>query len=181
MKNFRFVLRGILMMLMICSVQMVMGQENEQEKGHMQYGINLNGTGFFYQIYTAVDVTAGWRFNDQRFLGLGTGRHRVEIDDDAEPDNNNGTVTAIPLYLEYLRYFQFKKHPQSAFVLGVDAGGRLYTDRTPWKSDPEKVVPLLTAKLGFDFAVSKYFGLTLGLNATISDAGGIGANIGLRF
>lgn len=158
-----------------------LAQTEREEGGRMQYGVKVGAAGFWYQTHTCYDASAGWRFNEIRYLGLGTGLHRVAIYDDADPDNENGVVPSIPLYVDYIHYTPFRHHRQHSFYCGLEAGGGIYLDKLPLKDSTSRLYPYLNGKIGLDFAISNRVGFNFGLNLLLSDASGLGVAAGLRF
>ena len=164
-----------------------------QDKGHFQG--NLKGSalpGIYWDPHYTADLSLGWRFNEKRFLGLGTGCHWIKESYHDDPDiRSNGFVPAIPLFADYIRYFPFAKHPRNAFYLGMETGGAYYVDKLPLKSETRRMFPYLNGKLGFDFSIYRNLGVNVGLNLiwgcyngiTIGDGGGHGIALtaGFRF
>lgn len=136
-----------------------------QEKGHFQG--NLKGSalpGIYWDPHYMADLSLGWRFNEKRFLGVGTGCHWIKQWDDSDPNRSNGFVPAIPLFADYVRYFPFAKHPRNAFYLGMEAGGACYVNELPLKGQTKRLFPYLNGKLGFDFSIYKNLGVNIGCN-----------------
>ncbi len=143
--------------------------------------MNGNANAFFFETHTGIDVSVGWRFSELRYLGFGTGVDHVELYYDEPNPNNNGKVAADPLFVDYLRYKQFRKRTQHACFFGVEAGGMIYADKVPCEGESSRVVPLLRAKTGIDYGLNENVGLTVGLNFLISEGSGIGVSLGVRF
>ena len=138
-----------------------------QESGRFQGNVKSSGFGIYWGQHHTADISLGWRFNEKRYLGMGTGYHwimpfahgphDVPIDFDYEH--------AIPVFADYVRYFPFTRHPRKA--------------------------PYLNGKLGFDFGIGNRFGINVGLNLIwglghgvgLSSEGGHGlaAMVGFRF
>ena len=136
-----------------------------QDKGHFQG--NLKGSalpGIYWDLHYMADLSLGWRFNEKRFLGVGTGCHWIKQWDDSDPNRSNGFVPAIPLFADYVRYFPFAKHPRNAFYLGMEAGGACYVNELPLKGQTKRLFPYLNGKLGFDFSIYKNLGVNIGCN-----------------
>ena len=136
-----------------------------QDKGHFQG--NLKGSalpGIYWDPHYMADLSLGWRFNEKRFLGVGTGCHWIKQWDDSDPNRSNGFVPAIPLFADYVRYFPFAKHPRNAFYLGMEAGGACYVNELPLKGQTKRLFPYLNGKLGFDFSIYKNLGVNIGCN-----------------
>ena len=151
-----------------------------QEQGRMQYGVNLRGNIHFFQAHSATNFMAGWRFNEKRYLGLGTGLDFVYISSDEDP--SNGKVPAIPLYLDYRRYVKAKRNPRHSRYFGIEGGGMVYVDELPTTDEySTRIVPLIGVKLGHDYIIRNNFGIYYGWNFVISEASGIGLDLGLRF
>ena len=136
-----------------------------QDKGHFQG--NLKGSalpGIYWDPHYMADLSLGWRFNEKRFLGVGTGCHWIKQWDDSDPSRSNGFVPAIPLFADYVRYFPFAKHPRNAFFLGLETGGAYYVNELPLKGQTKRLFPYLNGKLGFDFSIYKNLGVNIGCN-----------------
>lgn len=152
-----------------------------QERGHMQYGVNLRGSGIM-SLHAATDILTGWRFNEKRYLGIGTGMHYVEIGGDSDDIIRNGIVPAIPLYLDYRRYVQARRNPRHSRYFGIEGGGMVYVDELPTTDKySTRIVPLIGVKLGHDYIIRNNFSIYYGWNFVISEASGIGLDLGLRF
>ena len=166
-----------------------------QESGRFQGNVKGSWYGIFWDHHALADISLGWRFNEKRYLGLGTGCHWIKpiaygpnqepLDFDYEP--------AVPLFADYVRYFPFARHPRNAFFLGMDCGAAWYLKARPenCRHPEDKIVPYVNGKLGFDFGISQHFGVNVGLNliwglghgAGLSSEGGHGlaAMVGFRF
>ena len=190
--NTKHYMKRFLLILAIACIAPVFLGATEQPKGHFQ--VNLKGNaipGIYWDTHFAADLSLGWRFNEKRFLGLGTGCHWIRDNVSADPDCTNGFVPAIPLFADYIRYYPFAKHPRNSFFLEMEAGGAYYVDNLPLKSETKRVFPYLNGKLGFDFSIYRNLGVNVGLNLiwgcyngiTIGDGGGHGVALtaGFRF
>lgn len=184
----KYIVLSLVWGILFWSLPTVLGAQEEQQ-GHIQYGVKAVAAGFFYQTQTNVDVSVGWRFNQARYLGLGTGWHRVELYDDAGYfaedgsyyDDNNGRVPAVPLYIDYMRYFVSRRHPCNALYIGTELGVGVYVDKLPLKHYDSYFFPYLDLKIGWDFTVHNNIAFNVGFNTIFPVPGGIGVSAGLRF
>ncbi|MCR5130629.1 MAG: hypothetical protein K6C10_04105 [Prevotella sp.] len=152
------------------------------EYGGMQYGVKVGTSAGIHCTERHIDVSAGWRFNRKHYLGIGTGYQQTDITDDADPTNGNGKVAFIPLYADYTYYLPFNAHSNDSFLLGVEAGGGYYPDKTPCKENYDnRFSPIIKAKIGLDFHIVKTLNLNVALGVLISDVAGIGIDIGATF
>lgn len=156
-----------------------------QTKKEMQYNVRYTAGLMFFETHRAVDVSIGYRLNDKRHLGIGTGLHWVEITDDADPERSNGEVTGIPVFVDYTRYLPLRHHQSNSFYFGIDGGVLIYTGKTPLKDDkddPEsRAVPLINGRIGWEITLHDRLALDLGFNGIVSEASAIGVHVGIKF
>ena len=166
-----------------------------QESGRFQGNIKGSGLGIYWTQHHTADISLGWRFNDKRYLGIGTGCHWIKpfARGANEEPLDFDFVPAIPVFADYVRYFPFARHPQNSFFLGLEGGAAWYLKALPENSryPNDKLVPYLNGKLGFDFGIGNRFGINVGLNLIwglghgvgLSSEGGHGlaAMVGFRF
>ena len=169
-----------------------------QDIGRFQGNIKGSMLGVYWDPHFMADISLGYRFNEKRYIGLGTGCHWIGADysylsssDSQKVAEQNGFVPAIPLFADYVRYFPFAKHPRNSFFLGIEAGGACYLKGAPLKSDTTRMFPYLNGKLGFDFSIYKNLGVIVGFNVvwgcqkgmTLTGGGGHGValDVGFRF
>lgn len=149
----------------------------------MQYGVEYNRGEWFSLTHQSVDISAGWRFNEKRFLGLTSG---LEFIEDAHLDgayDTNGEVPAIPLMVKYVRYKAFRKHPRHSLYFSAAVGGKIYLDDLPCSEVRHRINPMDMLSMGLDFSIGKRVGLTCGLALIGHEiiGGTIGFNAGIRF
>lgn len=163
--------------------------------GRFQGIVKGSAPGIYWDPHFTADVSLGWRFNEKRYLGAGTGCHWIKPFGRGPHDEplDFDYVPALPIFADYVRYFPFAKHPRNAFFLGMEGGAAWYLKALPEKSTHpnDKMVPYLNGKLGFDFGISDRFGIHAGLNLIwgcghgvgLSSEGGHGlaATLGFRF
>lgn len=170
---------------------------NAQETGRFQGNIKGSALpGIYWDPHFMADISLGYRFNEKRYLGLGTGCHWIDSDfnsalssESSKIDEWYGFIPAIPLFADYVRYFPFVKHPLNAFFLGMEAGGAYYINETTHNT--KRLFPYLNGKLGFDFSIYKNLGVNVGFNLvwgcqkgmTLTGGGGhgIALDFGFRF
>ena len=134
-------------------------------RGHFQGNVKGSALpGIYWDPHYTADFSLGWRFNEKRFLGLGTGCHWLKRTSSDGPDYSNGFVPAIPLFADYIRYYPFAKHQRNSFYLGMEAGGAYYIKKLPLTTDTQRLFPYLNGKLGFDFGIHNNLGVNVGLN-----------------
>lgn len=150
--------------------------------GHMQYCIKSDqGVGLWYYHSTA-HVTAGWRFDRKHYLGVGTGCDWIDFDCDADPEQSNGEVTAIPLFVDYVHYSPFRHFEKHSFFWGVEAGGEVYTDQIAREDVSSRIFPFINPKVGIDLTVHGSFGVFAGTNWIIAESFTVlSINFGVRF
>ena len=170
-----YLLAGMAALAMMSHIETV----HAQEKARMQYNVNWRESVFFFSSSEALDVTVGRRFNKRNFLGVGSGYHWVKRTDDADPTNDNGEVTALPLFTEYIGYLPIKHISRNSLFFAADLGGRYYLDKVPLKNDTDRFEPLINFKIGWDATLEGRVGLNLGLGFGLPD--GFGASVGFRF
>lgn len=182
MKTF-FYKTVVVVTVLLAGAVVARGQESGRTR--FQGNLKVNGYGAYWHPHTMVDASFGCRFNEKRFLGLGSGYHLFSRYYDANPDESNGLVPAVPVFADYIRYFPFAKHPRHALYLGLEAGGAYCVGQLPLKHETKRYLPYANGKAGFDFGLGKCFGLTVGLNFVCdyyTDFGlGLGVNFGFRF
>ena len=155
---------------------------------------NIKGSalpGIYWDPHYTADISLGCRFNAKRYLGIGTGCHWICEADSTDPDNSNGFVPAIPLFVDYIRYFPFSRHPRHSFFMGMEAGGAYYVKDLPLKYETSRILPYMNGKIGFDFGICGNVGLNVGFNLiwgcykgmTLTGGGGHGVamTFGIRF
>ena len=130
-------------------------------------------------------ASLGYRFNPKRYLGLGCGvswqeGFNTNLLIESYPPTN-GVLNSFPIFVDYVRNFQFKRNRRHGFLLGAEAGVTWFD--TPIFPDDNYVLnPHLLLKMGFDVSVVKKFGVVFGLNAYhISSPCGVGFFIGIRY
>ena len=156
----------------------------DYDKGHIQFGARYGGTLYIpFAGEQFEEVTAAWRFNRRHALGIGTGLLQVDHTDDGVPWNENGTVQAIPLFLDYTYYIPFHHHDNHSFTLGASIGGAWYVDELPLKNSSQRAFGLVRFSPGLDFKLFKRLHLDIGLNIQYEydDIPGFGAQVGLKF
>lgn len=176
MKNSLF-----LVLFALCCLLPQMALAQYPENGRLQFGVKR---GFTFGPFCGEDhnlAMAGWRFDRKNYLGLVSGLLMTEIVDDADPDNENGEVSFVPLGVDYTRYVPFRKHVDHSFFYGVVAGAGWYTDKLPLKDDNTRCLPFFQCKLGLDFRIYKRLGVNFGLHLQASDIIGFGCDLGVRF
>ena len=156
----------------------------DYDKGHIQFGARYGGT--LYSPFAGEqfeEVTAARRFNRRHALGIGTGLLQVDHTDDGAPWNENGTVQAIPLFLDYTYYIPFRHHDNHSFTLGASIGGAWYVDELPLKNSSQRAFGLVRFSPGLDFKLFMRLHLDIGLNIQYEydDIPGFGAQVGLKF
>ena len=179
--------------LLILSVLLLAGSVSvlAQDSGHFQGGVKGSAfPGIYWDPHFTADISLGWRFNEKRYLGVGTGCHWLKRAS-GESGQSNGFVPAIPLFVDYVRYYPFARHPRNAFFLGMEAGGAYYVKDLPLTTDTARMLGYLNGKLGFDFSIYKNLGFNVGLNLiwgcqkgmTLTGGGGHGLalTVGFRF
>ncbi len=128
-------------------------------------------------------ASLGFRFNPKRYLGLGCGVSWQEGYNMMYPGipPTTGIHNSFPIFVDYVRNFQFKRNRRHGFLLGAEAGVTWFD--TPIFPDDNYVLnPHLLLKMGFDVSVVKKFGVVFGLNAYhISSPCGVGFFIGIRY
>ena len=129
-------------------------------------------------------ASLGYRFNQKRYLGLGGGvSWQLGYNADLRPNYpvTKGVLKSVPIFVDYVRNFQFKRNRRHGFLLGAEAGVTWFD--TPIFPDDNYVLnPHLLLKMGFDVSVVKKFGVVFGLNAYhISSPCGVGFFIGIRY
>ena len=137
--------------------------------------------GIYWHPHYTADVSFGYRFNEKRYVGFGTGYHMIRQYHDPDPRVSNGFVPAIPLFVDYVRYIPSSKHPRNSFFLGMEAGGGYYVKDTPLTSDTKHTFGYVNGKMGFDFSVSKNLGVILGCNLIWGGGQGLALTAGFRF
>lgn len=179
---------AILVTLIICMATPC----TASSRGHFQGNVKGSALpGIYWDPHYTADLSLGWRFNEKRFLGLGTGCHWLKRTSSDGPDYSNGFVPAIPLFADYTRYYPFSKHQQNSFYLGMEAGGAFFIKKLPLTTDTQRLFPYLNGKLGFDFGIHNNLGVNVGLNLiwgcqqgfSLTGGGGhgIAMTVGFRF
>ncbi len=186
MKQYLFIFAAALVM---CTASLSAEAQDKQEKGYLQAIVSAtDGTVGFNDRITA-NISVGWRFNRGNYLGIGSGLHwdRQYYGTSYGPAQHTPWLKSIPLYLDYIHYFNFKNCPWISIYLGQEIGGSYFLDMHEG-ADPERfgyLRPYTNTKCGFDIGFNKYVGLDLGLGLiTIPQAWQttvIGPSIGLRF
>jgi hypothetical protein len=188
----KFIRFGLLAVMLLLGAQV---HCPAQERSHFQGNIKATGLGIYWDSHYLADLSLGWRFNEKRYLGVGSGCHWVmpfargphgEIVD-------VGLIPAVPVFADYVRYFPFSRHPRSAFYLGLEAGAAWYLAALPAETrhPDDKFFPYWNGKLGFDFGIYRNLGVNVGLNL-ISGCGhgfglsgegghGLALSVGFRF
>ena len=128
-------------------------------------------------------VSLGYRFNPKRYLGLGCGaswQKGYNMNYPGVPPTT-GIHNSFPIFVDYVRNFQFKRNRRHGFLLGAEAGVTWFD--TPIFPDENYVLnPHLLLKMGFDVSVVNKFGVVFGLNAYhLSSPCGVGFFIGIRY
>ena len=70
-------------------------------------------------------ASLGYRFNPKRYLGLGRGvSWQLGYNADLRPNYpvTNGVLNSFPIFVDYVRNFQFKRNRRHGFLLGAEAG-----------------------------------------------------------
>ncbi len=69
-------------------------------------------------------ASLGYRFNPKRYLGLGCGASWQEGYNMMYPGipPTTGIHNSFPIFVDYVRNFQFKRNRRHGFLLGVEAG-----------------------------------------------------------
>ena len=128
-------------------------------------------------------ASLGYRFNPKRYLGLGCGASWQEGYNMMYPGvpPTTGIHNSFPIFVDYVRNFQFKRNRRHGFPLGAEAGVTWFD--TPIFPDENYVLnPHLLLKMGFDVSVVNKFGVVFGLNAYhLSSPCGVGFFIGIRY
>ena len=129
-------------------------------------------------------ASLGYRFNPKRYLGLGCGvSWQLGYNADLRPNYpvTNGVLNSFPIFVDYVRNFQFKRNRRHGFLLGAEAGVTWF-DKPIFPNENYVLNPHLLLKMGFDVAVANKFGVVFGLNAYhISSPCGVGFFIGIRY
>ena len=129
-------------------------------------------------------ASLGYRFNPKRYLGLGCGVSWQEgFNTNLIPSYppTNGVLNSFPIFVDYVRNFQFKRNRRHGFLLGAEAGVTWF-DKPIFPNEDYVLNPHLLLKMGFDVSVVKKFGVVFGLNAYhISSPCGVGFFIGIRY
>ena len=129
-------------------------------------------------------ASLGYRFNPKRYLGLGCGvswqeGFNTNLIESYPP--TNGVLNSFPIFVDYVRNFQFKRNRRHGFLLGAEAGVTWF-DKPIFPNENYVLNPHLLLKMGFDVSVVKKFGVVFGLNAYhISSPCGVGFFIGIRY
>ena len=71
-------------------------------------------------------ASLGYRFNPKRYLGLGCGvswqeGFNTNLLIESYP-LTNGVLNSFPIFVDYVRNFQFKRNRRHGFLLGAEAG-----------------------------------------------------------
>ena len=129
-------------------------------------------------------ASLGYRFNQKRYLGLGCGvSWQLGYNADLRPNYpvTNGVLNSVPIFVDYVRNFQFKRNRRHGFLLGAEAGVTWF-DKPIFPNENYVLNPHLLLKMGFDVSVVNKFGVVFGLNAYhISSPCGVGFFIGIRY
>ena len=129
-------------------------------------------------------ASLGYRFNQKRYLGLGCGvSWQLGYNADLRPNYpvTNGVLNSFPIFVDYVRNFQFKRNRRHGFLLGAEAGVTWF-DKPIFPNENYVLNPHLLLKMGFDVSVANKFGVVFGLNAYhISSPCGVGFFIGIRY
>jgi hypothetical protein len=158
----------------ICSAQ------NNINKG-LQWGAEIRYDSYLSQELTSGNVSLGWRFNRKNYAGIRAGIGRGNNYSDATGYHYD--FTGIPIVADYTRYLPLGKKKKHSFYVGAEVGTVLqhYTDKI-YIDDKENLStndssPFISAKLGFDFAISKMH-IQLGTQLNLL---GFGCHLGLTF
>ena len=93
----------------------------------------------------------------------------------------NGALNSFPIFVDYVRNFQFKRNRRHGFLLGAEAGVTWF-DKPIFPNEYYVLNPHLLLKMGFDVSVVNKFGVVFGLNAYhLSSPCGVGFFIGIRY
>lgn len=152
-----------------------------QGDGRMQYGVRIDVVSAGINAYDTYNITAGWRFNRKNYLGIGTGCHVIDTYTDADPSLDNGPTASIPIYLDYVHYFPFKKHNRNSFFLGIEAGPTFYLSKLPTKDDDGRHDVFQCYKMGWDYTLSNRIGLFFGPSLKVYRGLGLSLDFGVRF
>ena len=129
-------------------------------------------------------VSAGYRFTPKRYLGIGSGIswQQGSIPDSPEfPDLEKGVINSFPIFMDYIRYFPFRKRPRHTFLLGAEGGVTLFAEPI-FTDETYKCTPHLLLKTGFDLTIFRRLGINFGFNAYAAHSlSGLGVFIGTRF
>lgn len=126
---------------------------------------------------TRINVTAGYRFNEHHYLGIGSGYSLYSSHSDGS-SSSPSTLHGIPIYVDYSYYFPSKQHMRRSFFIGAETGMTYYMN----ESDLYRYQLHLSPKLGWDWSFPDRGGFFVGINYLYSyDEAGLGFSLGFRF
>lgn len=128
-----------------------------------QFGTTFNMTTSLDGSTRMLEVSGGRRFNYKRYLGLGTGIGRVKVlppHDHIEVPDYREISYNIPIFLDYQRYFPFRRNPRHSFILGIEGGVTVF----PEKYYGSIITPHVQFNTGFDVSLARRLGLKFGFS-----------------
>lgn len=128
-----------------------------------QFGTTFNMTASLDGSTRMLEVSGGRRFNPIRYFGLGTGIGRVRVDPPHNPDEfpeYREMFYDIPIFLDYQRYFPFRRNPRHSLILGIEGGVTVF----PEKYFDSRITPHIRLNTGFDVSLARRLGLKFGFS-----------------
>lgn len=165
--------------VVVLAMALLSGKDAAAQGIRFQGDVKVTYRGIAWEEYNAGTVSLGARLNEGNYLGIGSGSlwlSRTKRDGNHAPAGEFD-VFYSPLYLDYIHYFNAAGAKRSSFFLGAEAGGAVCTNGAA----RQKYYYHGDLKCGYDFGITKDFGIFVGLDIIAGYAYGIGFSAGFRF
>ena len=154
-------MRRLLLIMLLMLFCFSSGRCEDAKK--LQGGATFNMLRNIWTSTEMVTVSYGCRFNSKRCFGLGTGISRLKDDPPQYPTSDRkdpDILYHIPIFLDYQRYFPFRRNPRHSFILGVEGGVNVFLK----EYYDSRIYPHVQLNTGFDVSLIRQLGLKLGFS-----------------
>ena len=169
--------------LIICLILALLSQlsSSAQDRGRFQGIASVNTFKLVGDVHCPINLSMGWRFNNNVYAGLGSGVHILQH---VHPNFAGPLTTAIPFFADIVAYNG--SYSTSPFF-GLEIGGLCETDKSACNLEGHHMLrPWLNGKVGVDIGLTRDFGIMIGVSGIYVPAGkdseyALSSVLGFRF